>query len=374
MGKPIRVLQVGEWDFGKNGIATIVYNLAQNIDISKYIFDFLVIEKVEDLYYKNNIEKRMGKVYELGLKKNKLKKLYEVIKILKFIKKNNYQIIHIHESTSYSLFFYGFLFKIFGDGNIIFHSHNSNLPSGHKIKKILHKIFKNVLNLVSKNSLACSKEAANWMYPKKYLNNVMIVKNAIDFSKFLFCPQKRKKIQKELKLEKSIVLGNIGRFSEQKNQLFLVELLQYLVKKEEKIKLLLIGNGNLKEEIIRKVTELNLKNNVILIENIKNIEDYYQVMDFFLLPSLYEGLPIVGIEAQAMGLPCYFSDTITSEIKILDNVKFLNLNISYWEKVLINDLKSKINREINNKKLQEEFSIQKMCKKIECYYDALEIN
>lgn len=374
MGKPIRVLQVGDWDFGKNGIATIVYNLAQNIDISKYIFDFLVIEKVEDLYYKNNIEKRMGKVYELGLKKNKLKKLYEVIKILKFIKKNNYQIIHIHESTSYSLFFYGFLFKIFGDGNIIFHSHNSNLPSGHKIKKILHKIFKNVLNLVSKNSLACSKEAANWMYPKKYLNNVMIVKNAIDFSKFLFCPQKRKKIQKELKLEKSIVLGNIGRFSEQKNQLFLVELLQYLVKKEEKIKLLLIGNGNLKEEIIRKVTELNLKNNVILIENIKNIEDYYQVMDFFLLPSLYEGLPIVGIEAQAMGLPCYFSDTITSEIKILDNVKFLNLNISYWEKVLINDLKSKINREINNKKLQEEFSIQKMCKKIECYYDALEIN
>ena len=374
MGKPIRVLQVGDWDFGKNGIATIVYNLAQNIDISKYIFDFLVIEKVEDLYYKNNIEKRMGKVYELGLKKNKLKKLYEVIKILKFIKKNNYQIIHIHESTSYSLFFYGFLFKIFGDGNIIFHSHNSNLPSGHKIKKILHIIIKNVLNLVSKNSLACSKEAANWMYPKKYLNNVMIVKNAIDFSKFLFCPQKRKKIQKELKLEKSIVLGNIGRFSEQKNQLFLVELLQYLVKKEEKIKLLLIGNGNLKEEIIRKVTELNLKNNVILIENIKNIEDYYQVMDFFLLPSLYEGLPIVGIEAQAMGLPCYFSDTITSEIKILDNVKFLNLNISYWEKVLINDLKSKINREINNKKLQEEFSIQKMCKKIECYYDALEIN
>lgn len=372
MKKPIRVLQIGDWDFGKNGIAEIVYNLSQNIDNSIYIYDFLVMGCLKENNYRKNIIKKGGNIYELKLKNSKLKKIYEVVNILKFLKSKEYRIVHIHESTAHSMFFYGILFKISGIETIIFHSHNSNLPSKNKIKLFLHFISKQFLKFISENNLACSEEAAVWMYSKFVSKNVTIIENTIDLKNFSYNLSKRNKLRKKLKIENNIILGNIGRLSEQKNQIFLLELLKEIKKELKEVKLILIGSGTLKDKIINKIEKLKIENEIILIENTQNIEDYYQIMDFFLLPSLYEGLPVVGIEAQAMGLPCYFSNKITSKIKINDNVKFMELNIEYWKNSLIYDLKN-LGPRVTNNKIMENFSIKKMSKRVEEYYSKLKI-
>ena len=153
-----------------------------------------------------------------------------------------------------------------------------------------------------------------------------IINNAIDIEKFIFNQNIREKIRKQLNVEDKFVIGHIGRFSYQKNHEFLVDMFKNISNENSEAVLLLIGEGNLKEKIVQKVKENNLEEKVIFLGTVKNINEIMQAMDVFVLPSYYEGLPVVGIEAQASGIDCFFSDTITTELKINDNVKFLNIN------------------------------------------------
>jgi glycosyltransferase involved in cell wall biosynthesis len=183
------------------------------------------------------------------------------------------------------------------------------------------------MNTVSNVKFACSKDAGRWLYGKnadsKY--DITIINNAIDTEKFIFNPEVREKYRKDLGISGKFVIGHIGRFSPQKNHGFLIDIFSEVVKKNNDSVLLLVGDGELRGEISQKIDKLGLSKNVILTGIRSDIPQLLWSMDAFVLPSLYEGFPVVGIEAQAAGLPCFFSDQITAAAKITQNVHFINL-------------------------------------------------
>lgn len=333
----VRVLQIGDWEFGKNGIATLIYNFNQNLDTEKIIFDYVIPNKVNERYYKENIENKKGKVYELEISKTGInKKILYFFKLIKFLKNNRYEIVHINESTAHMMLYYSLVCKIAGIKKIILHSHSSGFDSGKRgIKLVIHKISKLLLPLFTKNYLACSKTAAQWTFLKKYLNKVIIINNGIDTEKFKFNLDKRNKIRKELKIRENFVLGHVGRMSYQKNHEFLIEIFKEIKKIIPESKLLLIGTGPLESKLKEKVKKLNLKENILFLGLKNNVEDYFQAMDLFLLPSHFEGLGIVGIEAQTSGLLSVFSDVVPKEVQVTDLCEFISLeDKEKWLKII----------------------------------------
>ena len=184
---------------------------------------------------------------------------------------------------------------------------------------MLNNIQKKEILKYATHLYACSKLAGEWLYGN---NNFEIINNAIDYDKFKFDIEKRNEIRKELKIKDDVfVVGHVGRFDYQKNHRFIVELAKNF---DEQVLFLLIGDGHLKEEIINYEKELGV-NNILMIGNKDNVFDYYNAMDCFILPSLFEGLSVVSIESQANGLNCLFSNTVTQECKISKKTNFYSI-------------------------------------------------
>ena len=370
MNKSQRVLQIGTGNFGKGGLSTIVLNFGLNQDPNKIIFDYLVMDKVHDKKYKIQIENKKGKVYELKTN-NKLKRLYL---LKKFFKENKYEIIHIHISQcKISTLIIQFLYKIYGGKKIILHSHSSGIDINKgsiKIALLKHNIFKRILPLMTDEFLTCSKLAGEWLYPKKYLDKVKIINNGIDVEKYKFDLEKRNQLRKEMNLENKVILGTVGRFSYQKNHEFLIKIFNEVQKIEKESVLLLIGNGELEQKIKEQVKELKLENKVIFLGTTNKVEDYLQIMDIFLLPSKYEGLPIVGIESQASGLKCFFSKNITKELKITDLCGFLDINISpkEWAEQILKYKNTYERKDITKEIEKAGYSIKSSAKELEKIY------
>lgn len=211
---------------------------------------------------------------------------------------------------------------------------------------------------------ACSKLAGDFLFKNK---EYIVINNAIDLKKFYFNQQIRDKIRLQENISNdTIVIGNIGRFAPQKNQLFLIEILKLVVEKNHKVKLLLIGSGPLEEEIVLKIKKYNLENNVIMKKNITNVNEYMQMMDIFVLPSLYEGLPVVGVEAQTTGVKCIFADTITTECKLMEETEYLSIDdAKIWAEKCLEDIK--IDRNKENKNLNH-YEITSETEKLQEYY------
>jgi glycosyltransferase involved in cell wall biosynthesis len=175
---------------------------------------------------------------------------------------------------------------------------------------------------------ACSELAGEWKFPRFIVNKKMrIMKNGVDLKLFSPSKETRENIRKRYNVEDStLLLGHVGRFSEQKNQEFAIRILAEIVKRGVSCKLMFIGEGENFEEVIKLVRDLSLQNYVIFVGTVNNVCDYMQAMDVFILPSRWEGLPIVGIEAQAAGLPVFVSDKVTTEMKLVDNVTYLPIS------------------------------------------------
>ena len=323
MEKSIRVLQFGTGNFGRGGQSTVVFNFGMGIDNRKVTFDYYV-DKISDRGYINIIGKKGGNVFISNFPEKKffirVKKFFEINKIIK-----NYDVIHINTDNAFSPFVIGILGKINKVKKIIIHSHNTG-SSQEKMKILLHNILKFFLPLIGDEFLACSKPAAEWLYPKKYLDKVKIINNGIDVEKYKFNLEKRNQLRKTMNLENKFVLGNIGRFSYQKNHKFLIEIFNEVQQIEKESVLLLIGNGELEQEIKNQVKKLNLKEKVIFLGTTDKVEDYLQIMDIFIFPSKFEGLGLVVIEAQAAALKVIASDRIPKEAKLTNYLKFLSLN------------------------------------------------
>lgn len=246
----------------------------------------------------------------------------------------------------------------------IAHSHNSQTDK--TLKGRLKRLMMLPYKYISTHNWACATEAGKFLYGNKQFE---VIPNAIDIKKFKFDQNIRNRLREELGFDNNdIVLGHIGRFNIQKNHDFLIDLMSKLKHKNNKFKLVLIGDGELKNEIKNKVIKKSLEKNIIFLGTKSNVCDYYNVMDMFLLPSLFEGLPVVGIEAQANGIKCLFSDVITKEVVLSDCIELLPLNIDIWLEKIVNNVKSYDRYAKNDKLLNSCFNIHKLAKDMECRY------
>lgn len=306
----------------RGGAETMIMNYYRHMDRTKVQFDFLV-NREQIGAYEDEIRSLGGRIYRMGPmypgQFNKYKKDFR-----NFLRSRpEYKIIHSHlEERSY------FPLRIAKEEGVpirIAHAHN--VYRGFNAKTIFRDYFRFRLPPYPTHKFACSTEAAIWLYGHNALehNEISIINNAIDTNIYTFSLKKRIEMRKKLNLGESLVLGNVGRLAVQKNQQFLIDVLACIKKTNPNTKLLILGEGQLEKDLRGRAASKGVADDVIFPGSVPNVADYLQAMDVFLFPSLFEGLGISLIEAQAMGLPSFASDTITRSVNISGQVRFLPL-------------------------------------------------
>lgn len=317
----MRVLQIG-LAAKQGGVESCIVNYYSHLDHDRIQFDFVDIFG-EGLAYCEQIKKYGGHIFLLdNCKKRPLKVFKEFKDILRH---NKYDIIHINLLSAANLFLI-LIANIYGKKNIVIvHCHNSSIPRG-LARRTLHLLNCHILRRLPVQKWACSIKAGEWLWGKTF-NKEDVLANAVDCTIFCFDEQKREEYRKICGFKANeIVLGFVGRLIEQKNPLFLLEIMECIEKVMPNVKLLVIGDGPLADRFKQESERLNLGEKVYIAGAKKKVADWYQAMDIFVLPSLFEGLPMVGIEAQAMGLPCLVSSCVTSELNITGQVRYLPIN------------------------------------------------
>lgn len=335
--QPIRIAQIiGKWVGG--GVEAVVMNYYRHIDRNKIQFDFICDEDSTNIPY-DEIESLGGKVIIIP----PYQKVFKYHKELKrVLKEGNYKIVHSHINTLsvFSLC----AAKAAGVPVRIAHSHSTTSK-----KEIRRNIIKGILRHLSRLyptvCCACSEKAAEFQFGKKYYQDgkVIIIKNAIDINLFEYNKKSENEIRSSLGIdEKTLVIGHIGRFCTVKNHTFILDIYNEIHKENKNSILLLAGDGPLFNEVKKKISLLKLDSNVKCLGYRNDVDNLYQAFNCFLLPSLYEGLPVVGIEAQASCNLCFFSTEITREIGILKSTQFISLRTSAkeWAKIIVNKAKN----------------------------------
>lgn len=315
--------------FGIGGIETFITNACKGLDRDFYNISIVVVNKLTD---------RLDSFFEqLGIKVHVLVKdeLPNPIERFKkglpafshYLDSNKCDIIHFNLSDSIDLS-YVLLAKYKNMPIRICHSHNSNVNM--KWKRIAHRLCKPLFGNAPNYFLACSDVAAEWLFPKKIFANKKyeIIRNGIDISSFSFNTEIRKSIREKENWDNRFIIGNVGRFNIQKNHQFIVDIFYAFLKQHEEGLLVLVGEGELEKEIRDKVESLGISDKVIFWGKSNNVPLLLQGFDVMLMPSLYEGLPYVLIEAQACSLPCVISDTISSEAVLSSRVRAKSLKDS----------------------------------------------
>lgn len=333
MTKPIHILHVlGGLDAG--GAESFVMNLYRSIDRTKVQFDFIK-HVSQKCMFEDEILSLGGKIFicprYTGKNHFKYCKWWNEF----FFNHPEYKIIHGHVRSTSAI--YLLIAKKHGLITII-HSHSTS--NGKGTMGMLKTVMQYPTRYIADYLFACSEKAGKWMYGQ-YVSqklNYKIVPNGIDLARFEFKLQKRKQIRQYLGIQDNeMVIGHVGRFTAAKNHEFLIRVFQAYREKHAYAKLLLVGEGELLESIKSKCRELNILENVIFTGNRSDTENFYQAMDVMVFPSLWEGLGIVLIEAQANNLPCFVSKTIPKEAIITDSVKTLSLHeIRPWVKEIEN--------------------------------------
>lgn len=356
--EPIVVAQImGKWVGG--GVESVIMNYYRHIDRNKIQFDFVCDEDSTNIPY-DEIENLGGHVILCP----PYQKLAKYLKFLKqFFREKKYRIVHSNINTLSVFPLYAA--KKAGVPVRIAHSHSTS--NQREWKK---NLMKNALRPFSKvwatDYFACSELAGRYLFGNKAFDKgeVKIIHNAIDVEKFKFDPEARKKLRKEIGIaDDDFVVGHIGRFVEQKNHRFLIDVFAEVKKKKKNAKLVLIGQGPLREEIEQKVKDLGLEKDVFFLGQRSDTNKLYSVFDVFCLPSLYEGLPVVGVEAQANGAPCVFSDRITNEVIFNKNVVVICIDDYH----LVANKAIDIGVRVQNKNFS--LDITKNAKELETYYE-----
>lgn len=327
MEKSIRVLQVVT-HMERGGLETMLMNYYRNIDRSKVQFDFLVHRDYRSAY-DDEIEALGGNIYRLP-KLVPWSRSYQKALNTFFVEHPEYRIVHVHQDCLSSV-----ILKAAKKNGVpvrIGHSHNNNQDKD--LKYPIKLYYKRLISKYATDLFACGKEAGDWMFggaPYRILNN------AIDAGKYRFDPDNARRIRDELSIgPDALVIGHVGRFSPQKNHGFLIEVFAEILKRKPEARLLLVGDGNLRSQIEHQVKVLGLENDVIFTGVRSDVPELMQAMDIFLFPSLYEGLGIVIIEAQAASLPCVISNSIPEDCNITDLISRCDLehDAKIWAQVV----------------------------------------
>ncbi len=362
MKEVIRVLHV-VGGMVQGGTENFLMNIYRNIDRTKVQFDFLVNREG---VFDEEIKALGGKIYYISALQKVGQRKY-VNNLDEFFKEHKeYKIIHSHINQVS-----GLILERAKKAKIpirIAHSHNNKYG-----KNCFVNIYKMFLGTkLEKNAnykFACSKEAGRFLFGKKA--DFKVINNAIDSSKFEFNAKTREKVRKQFGINKNtFVIGNVGRLCFQKNPIFLIKIFNEFVKINKDSKLLMIGKGNLKNKVLRYISKYNIENKVIILEDRKDVNELMQAMDFFVLPSHFEGLGIVLIEAQASGLRCITSKgVVAEEAKITDLLEFYPLNKTPkdWAKEVYKNKNYK-RMDIIDKIKQKKYDVKEIAKDMENMY------
>ncbi|MDY3060765.1 MAG: glycosyltransferase family 1 protein [Fusobacterium sp.] len=308
--EPIRILQItGGMNMG--GIENFIMNIYRNIGRDRVQFDFLIHQEEKQIF-EDEIISLGGKVFRIP----SLGKVghFKYIKGLRefFQSHQEYKIVHSHYNTISGIILREA--KKCGIKVKIAHSHTS-YPKYRFIESIYKNYSKNLINRNTEERYACSQKAGEWLYGK--IENFKVINNGIDPKEYKFNERIRKNIRNELKTkDNEILIGHVGRFSPEKNHEFIIDVFKELYSKNNKYRLVLVGTGDTEDKIKEKVKNLNLQEVINFLGVRKDVKNLLQGFDIFLLPSIFEGLPVTLVEAQGAGLKCFISDTVTKEIDL----------------------------------------------------------
>lgn len=337
------------------GAEQVIYNYCSKMDREEYEF-YLVYQHKACKKNLKEFESLNFKLFNIPSKvSHPFKNFYYTNKI---IKENKFDVIHTHMNIM------NFIPLICGWLNgtkiRISHSHTCDIRKKNVLIKAFEYACKKLSILFATDLVACGEAAGKYMYGRR---KFVIIHNAINTKKFEFNLKIRNQTRKRIGVNKNTkLLGNVGRFTEAKNHLFLLDIFEELYKVDDSYKLLLVGDGELKNDILKKINDLKIKDGVILVGNVDDTSSYYQAMDLFLMPSKWEGLPLAGIEAQASGLKSFFSDKVSDEVIISKNAYKKSIeNKEIWVQAIIN---SDYRYERKNNIINLQFDIEKEVKKL----------
>lgn len=341
-----------------DGITSVIVSYLQAMNLEG--LDIYVVGTIEiEPNIRNQIESTGCKVIEFPNRKTETLEYF--LFMARFIRKNQIKVIHAHGNSG-TLAIEMVAAWVGGCKKRIAHSHNTKCD---QIKA--DKLLKPIFNLFYTDGLACGEAAGRWLFGNRKFE---VLTNGRDIDKYRFNIQTRENIRKYLNVGNEIVIGHVGGFFVQKNHRFIVEIYRELKRQEPSCKLFMIGDGPLKQQIEKSCSDLN----ITFTGAIDNIPEYINAMDGMILPSLFEGLPLVAIEWQINGLPCILSDVITRDCKLTDNVVFMSLDreAQEWAKSILAEIKNN-NRELSSIKAcnmikDSEFNIKKNAKKLERIY------
>lgn len=331
--KKNKILVVLDFINCNSGVSSVVMNYYCYMSDANIHMDFLLYEEPEEPFARY-IKRNGSKIYSLG-HPTKLGVLKYKYKVEEFFEKHKgeYSIVHVHiPNTAFLVLKYA---KKYDIKTRIIHSHNSR--GGDDWKKKVRNYLLNQQGIRYANQYyACSKAAGEFLYGKNSGDKYVVVNNAIDMKKYQYDRECRLEIRKSLGIKQELVLGHVGRFSEQKNHRFLIEIAKQLKLRDINFKMILLGDGELMSVVKAQVQLAGLEEQVCFVGITSDVKKYMDAMDILLLPSFYEGLPCVCIEAQANGLPCIVSDSVSREVAISSEIQFVKIDHALeWVKIIL---------------------------------------
>jgi len=361
----LRVLHV----FGllnRGGAETMIMNLYRQIDRDKIQFDFVVHSTLEGDYDKE-IKELGGNIYNLPK--------YTILNHFQYKKEWNtfmrehpeISIIHTHVRSSASVFL-----KIAKSHNIPTIAHSHSTSNGGGIQGFVKNITQFPIRFIADYFFSASDKAGVWLFGKKIVNNVnySVLNNAIKSEDYIFNQNQRDTIRNELGIQNKFVIGHVGRFHESKNHFFLLDIFKEIYETNKESILMLVGDGLLKEDVVNKISRMNLTKNVLLMGVRDDVNKLMQAMDVFVFPSKFEGLPVTVIEAQATGLPVVLSDQITKEVSITELTKFISIDkeANVWKNEILNSYNRVERKNMEKEIIKSGYDVKTTVIKLQNFY------
>lgn len=303
------------------GVGNVILNYFDHMPLKDYEVHILSNDISSELYT-NYYKERGFKIIQIPkIGRHPFRSLRTIKNIMK---ENDYDIVHCHMTLT--SIFPLWSAKQAGVNVRISHSHMVTNPKNSMKDRLLTFINHIFIKYLATDCMACGLDAGKSLFGEK--NSFTVLNNAIKLDNFCYNEEIRNSERQKLNINSELVIGNVGRFAPQKNHSFIIDIFYELLKKQPEAKLLLIGEGELYDNIKEKARLLEISEKVIYTGAINDVSRKLLAMDIFLLPSISEGLPVVALEAQAAGLPCVISENVTKEVKVLDEVSYLSLDIS----------------------------------------------
>lgn len=366
MGRKIKVLIV-VGSLGVGGNELFVMNILRAINYEKFSIDLLVYDKTRLDFYDEAIGYGC-KIFLCRKQSNMAGRMAEVYRCIK--KEGPYDAIHVNSCSFKGLLTGTVPAKIARTSNVIAHSHNSGNFSSKWLDRVFRLLLKSILENSINVGLSCSDLAGRSKYTERFMmsKRYNIIHNAIFIDQYRYHESYRKRIRKQYCIEEKVVVGNVGRLVKQKNQRFLIELLPDLINRNKNFLLMIIGDGELEQELKSLVHIKGLENYVLFTGNITNVNEFYSAMDVFVMSSEFEGFPFTAVEAQANGLKCILSDHITQMTNISGDVAYVSLrDKKEWEDKICEAAVSR-SEEKKTDYVINQYDLRKEIKVIEEYY------